>query len=96
MDKLHIDLNQLFAGIAGAIAGTDWPKVKTVFQGLLTVFVGAMSAIYLTPIVAHRIGWETPQEMVGLSFLLGTLGLRTVQTMNTVIEQKLSKMGAAQ
>jgi len=94
MDKLHIDLNQLFAGIAGAIAGTDWPKVKSIFQGVLTVFVGAMSAIYLTPIVAHRIGWKSPEEMVGLSFLLGTLGLRTVQLLHAILEKQLKKLEA--
>jgi len=92
MDKLHIDINQFLAGLAGAIAGTDWPKVKTVFQGLLTVFVGAMSAIYLTPIVAHRIGWKTPEEMVGLSFLLGTLGLRSVQLFHVISEKYIKKI----
>ena len=92
MDKLHIDLNQLLAGFAGAIAGTDWPKVKTVFQGVLTVFVGAMSAVYLTPIVAHRIGWKSPEEMVGLSFLLGTLGLRSVQLFHAISEKYIKKI----
>lgn len=92
MDKLHIDWNQLLAGFFGAIAGTDWPKVKTVMQGLITVFVGAMSAVYLTPIVAHRIGWKTPEEMVGLSFLLGTLGLRTVQLLHAIAEKSLKKL----
>jgi hypothetical protein len=92
MDKLHIDLNQLLAGFFGAIAGTDWPKVKTILQGVMTVFVGAMSAVYLTPIVAHRIGWKSPEEMVGLSFLLGTLGLRSVQLIHAIAEKSIKKI----
>jgi len=93
MDKgLYIDINQLIAGVAGAIAGTDWHKIKTVFQGIITVFIGAASALYLTPLVAHHIGWSTPEQMLGLSFLLGTLGLRTVQAFNLLIEKSLKKV----
>lgn len=92
MDKLHIDWNQMLAGFLGAIAGTDWPKVKTILQGLMTVFVGAMSAVYLTPVVAYRIGWTKPEEMVGLSFLLGTLGLRSVQLFHAIAEKSLKKI----
>jgi hypothetical protein len=94
MDKgLHIDVNQLLAGVAGAIAGTDWHKIKTVFQGVMTVFIGAASALYLTPLVARHIGWSTPEQMLGLSFLLGTLGLRAVQGINKIVESQINKMG---
>jgi hypothetical protein len=93
MDKLHIDWNQLIAGLAGAIAGTDWRKIKTVFQGVMTVFIGTASALYLTPLVAKHIGWSTPEQMLGLSFLLGTLGLRAVQGINRVVEIQINKMG---
>jgi hypothetical protein len=31
--------------------------------------------------------------MLGLSFLLGTLGLRTVQAFNAFVEKKLLKLG---
>jgi len=37
MDKLQIDLNTLLAGFIGAVIGTDWNKIKTVMQGLITV-----------------------------------------------------------
>lgn len=93
MDKgIHIDLNQLIAGLAGAIAGTDWNKIKSVSQGLITVFIGTASALYLTPLVAKHLGWNTPEQMLGLSFLLGTLGLRAVQGLNVFIEKKLLRM----
>lgn len=92
MDKLHIDWNQLLAGFIGAIIGTDWPKIKSIMQGILTVLAGTASAIYLTPMVAKQIGWNQPHEMIGLSFLLGTLGLRTVQAFNVLIEKTLTKV----
>jgi hypothetical protein len=43
--------------------------------------------------VANQIGWTKPVEMLGLSFLLGTLGLRTVQAFNSFVEKKLLKLG---
>jgi len=92
MDKLHIDLNQLLAAMAGAITGTDWKKIRGVAQGVVTVFTGTVSAVYLTPLVADQIGWTKPVEMLGLSFLLGTLGLRTVQAFNLIIERSLKKV----
>ena len=92
MDKLHIDWNQLLAGFIGAVIGTDWPKIKSLMQGIITVLSGTASAIYLTPLVAKQVGWDQPHEMIGLSFLLGTLGLRTVQAFNILIEKTLTKV----
>ena len=92
MDKLQIDLNTLLAGFIGAVIGTDWNKMKSVLQGIITVLSGTASAIYLTPMVAKQIGWEQPHQMIGLSFLLGTLGLRTVQAFNILIERALKKV----
>lgn len=92
MDKLHMDWNQLLAGFIGAIIGTDWPRIKTILQGVITVLSGTASAIYLTPLVAKQIGWDQPHQMIGLSFLLGTLGLRTVQAFNIVIEKTLTRV----
>lgn len=94
MDRIHLDLNQLLAALAGAITGTDWKKVKTVMQGVVTVFTGTVSAVYLTPLVAQQIGWTKPVEMLGLSFLLGTLGLRTVQLFHAILEKQLKKLEA--
>lgn len=95
MDKeiAPTELHQFVAGFAGAIVGTNWTKIKTVFQGVITVFAGAASALYLTPLVAQQLGWHGYSQMLGLSFLLGTLGLRTVQALNLFIERKVLKMG---
>jgi uncharacterized membrane protein len=92
MDKFQIDLNTLLAGFVGALIGTDWEKIKHWIQGVITVLSGTASAIYLTPIMANQLGWEKPHQMIGLSFLLGTLGLRTVQAFNLIIEKSLKKV----
>jgi uncharacterized membrane protein len=92
MDKFQIDLNTLLAGFVGALIGTDWKKIKHWLQGVITVLSGTASALYLTPIMANQLGWEKPHQMIGLSFLLGTLGLRTVQAFNLVIEKSLKKV----
>lgn len=92
MDKFQIDLNTLLAGFVGALIGTDWKKIKHWLQGVITVLSGTASALYLTPIMANQLGWEKPHQMIGLSFLLGTLGLRTVQAFNLIIEKSLKKV----
>jgi 4-hydroxybenzoate polyprenyltransferase len=92
MDKFQIDLNTLLAGFIGAFIGTDWKKIKHWLQGVITVLSGTASALYLTPIMANQLGWEKPHQMIGLSFLLGTLGLRTVQAFNLIIEKSLKKV----
>ena len=92
MDKFQIDLNTLLAGFIGALIGTDWNRIKNVVQGAITVLSGTASALYLTPLVAKQLGWEQSHQMIGLSFLLGTLGLRTVQAFNAIIEKSLKKV----
>ena len=94
MDKLQIDINTLLAGFIGAVIGTDWNKIKSITQGTITVLSGTASAIYLTPLVAKQLGWDQPHQMIGLSFLLGTLGLRAVQAFNLLIENTLKKVGS--
>jgi hypothetical protein len=96
MDKelAPTELHQFIAGFAGAVVGTNWSSIKTVVQGAITIFAGATSALYLTPLVARQLGWQSHEQWLGLSFLLGTLGLRTVQAMNMFIERKLVKMEA--
>lgn len=94
MDKelAPTEVHQFIAGFAGAVVGTNWSKIKTAVQGAITIFAGATSALYLTPLVAKQLGWQSHEQWLGLSFLLGTLGLRTVQVLNAFVERKLAKM----
>jgi hypothetical protein len=92
-DMAPTEVHQFIAGFAGAIVGTNWSKIKSWFQGAVTIFAGAASALYLTPLVAQQLGWHGYSHLLGLSFLLGTLGLRTVQALNTFVERKVLKMG---
>ena len=94
MDKelAPTEVHQFIAGFAGAVVGTNWSKIKSAVQGAITIFAGATSALYLTPLVAKQLGWQSHEQWLGLSFLLGTLGLRTVQALNAFVERKLAQM----
>jgi hypothetical protein len=90
-----MDKEQLIAGAVGAVAGTDWwdkTKVKNIWQGLAGVVVGTVSAVYLTPLIAKQVGWTTPEQVVGVAFAVGTLGLRSVQLVNAIAEKFIKKL----
>ena len=91
-NRFQLDWNQLAAGFAGAMIGTDWKQINSVIQGVVTVAAGAFSALYLTPLIAEQLGWTKHSQLLGLSFLIGTLGLRSVQWMNKFIESKMNKL----
>ena len=91
-----MDKEQVIAGAIGAVAGTDWwdkTKVKNVWQGLAGVIVGTVSAVYLTPLIAKEMHWSTPEQVVGVAFAIGTLGLRSVQLVNAVAERFIKGLG---
>lgn len=90
-----MDKEQLIAGAVGAVAGTDWwdkTKVKSIWHGMAGVVVGTVSAVYLTPLIAKQVGWNTPEEVVGVAFAVGTLGLRSVQLVNAIAEQFIKRI----
>lgn len=92
MDK---ETGQVVAGTIGAIIGTDWwdkTKVKSIGHGVISVIAGAGSAVYLTPLIAKQMGWNSPEQVVGLAFAVGTLGLRSVQIVNAIAEAALKKI----
>lgn len=90
-----MDKEQLIAGAVGAVAGTDWwdkAKVKNFWHGMAGVVVGTVSAVYLTPLIAKQVGWNTPEQVVGVAFAVGTLGLRSVQLVNAIAEQFIKRL----
>jgi len=90
-----MDKEQLIAGAVGAVAGTDWwdkTKVKSFWHGMAGVIVGTVSAVYLTPLIAKQVGWNTPEQVVGVAFAVGTLGLRSVQLVNAIAEQFIKRL----
>lgn len=92
-----MDKEQLIAGAVGAVAGTDWwdkTKVKNFWHGMAGVVVGTVSAVYLTPLIAKQVGWNTPEQVVGVAFAVGTLGLRSVQLVNAIAEKLVKKLEA--
>jgi hypothetical protein len=91
-----MDREQVIAGAIGAVAGTDWwdkTKVRNIWQGLAGVIIGTVSAVYLTPLIAKQFHWNTPEQVVGVAFAIGTLGLRSVQLVNAMAEKIVKKLG---
>ena len=86
------DVQQIIAGALGAIAGTEWKSVKTFAQGCLRVITGTACATYLTPIIAQQLTITDFKYMLGLSFLMGTLGMKSVHKLTTVLDTMVAKV----
>jgi len=42
--------------------------------------------------IAKQVGWTTPEQVVGVAFAVGTLGLRSVQLVNAIAEQFIKRL----
>lgn len=82
MDKTGLsvdDIQQIVAGFFGSIVGVSRQSHQNFGALILSVLSGTASATYLTPIIATPLHIKDPKYMLGLSFLMGTLGLRGVE-----------------
>lgn len=82
MDKTGLsadDIQQIVAGFFGSIVGVSRQSHQNFGALILSVLSGTASATYLTPIIAAPLHIKDPKYMLGLSFLMGTLGLRGVE-----------------
>lgn len=86
------DVQQVVAGALGAVAGTDWKSVKTFAQGCLRIITGTACATYLTPLIAQQLTISDFKYMLGLSFLMGTLGMKSVHKLTTVLDSMVAKV----
>ena len=86
------DVQQVVAGALGAIAGTNWKDVKTFAQGAVRIITGTACATYLTPIIAQQLAIHDFKYMLGLSFLMGTLGMKSVHKLTTVLDTMVAKV----
>ena len=73
------DLQNVVAAAAGAYVGTEKRRYKTWFARLGAIATGTLCSAYLTPLIGKFAGWNTVEHQLGLSFLVGTLGLRSVE-----------------
>lgn len=82
MDKTGLsvdDVQQIIAGFFGSIVGISRQSHKNFGALVISVISGTASATYLTPVIAAPLNIKDPKYMLGLSFLMGTLGLRGVE-----------------
>lgn len=73
------DIQQIVAGFFGSIVGVSKQSHQNFGALVLSVISGTASATYLTPIIAAPLNIKDPKYMLGLSFFMGTLGLRGVE-----------------
>jgi len=82
MDKTGLsvdDIQQIIAGFFGSIVGISRQSHQNFGALVISVISGTASATYLTPVIAAPLNIKDPKYMLGLSFLMGTLGLRGVE-----------------
>jgi hypothetical protein len=73
------EIQQIVAGFFGSLVGVSRQSHKNIGGLVIAVLSGTASATYLTPIIADLLKINDPKYMLGLSFLMGTLGLRGVE-----------------
>ena len=94
MDKTGLsadDVQQIVAGFFGSIVGVSRQSHQNLGALIISVLSGTASATYLTPVIAAPLHITDPKYMLGLSFLMGTLGLRGVELVTAKLNLNNSK-----
>jgi hypothetical protein len=79
------------AGISGAIVFLTRSKDMSNTQRFLTTLSGGLSANYLTPIVANWFNLD-PSVLYGIAFLLGYSGMKSVELILSIFQNKVKKV----
>ena len=85
------DYQNFIAAFVGSIIGASRNKHKNAISYSLSVVTGTSSSVYLTPIIASMLHMTDPKQMLGLSFLVGTLGLKTIEFFTKKLQEQLEK-----
>lgn len=86
------EIQQIVAGFFGSLVGVSRQSHKNIGALVIAVMSGTASATYLTPIIADLLKITEPKYMLGLSFLMGTLGLRGVELITEKLQLKTTKV----
>ena len=73
------EYQNFLAAFIGSIIGASRDNHKNAVSYALSVLAGTASSVYLTPLIASLIQLNDAKYMLGLSFLVGTLGLKTIE-----------------
>ena len=85
------DYQNFIAALIGSIIGASRDNHKNIISYLISVITGTASSVYLTPIIATMLQMNDAKYMLGLSFLVGTLGLKTIEFFSKRIQTQLEK-----
>lgn len=85
------DYQNFVAAFVGSVIGASKETHKNHFSYALSVLTGTASSVYLTPIIASAINMTDPKHQLGLSFLVGTLGLKTIEYFSKKIMAQMEK-----
>jgi hypothetical protein len=85
------DYQNFIAALIGSIIGASRDNHKNVISYALSVVTGTASSVYLTPIIASMLQMTDAKYMLGLSFLIGTLGLKTIEFFSKRLQTQLEK-----
>jgi hypothetical protein len=85
------DYQNFLAAFVGSVIGASRDNHKNVLSYILSVITGTASSVYLTPIIASMLQMTDAKYMLGLSFLVGTLGLKTIEFFSKRIQTQLEQ-----
>lgn len=94
IDETGFKLGVFLAGCAGAVASFLNPQKLKWYERLLTIFVGGLSAMYITPFsvsviaVLHSV---SPSAQLFLGFLIGYSGLKSIELAIVEVKKRFKK-----
>jgi len=91
LKTLGIDLTLCIAGTVGAIITIGKKALENLVVTFTSIVAGVGCANYLTPIIMDMAHLDNPKWQTGLAFILGTLGLKTVEIFGQRVEDALRK-----
>lgn len=85
------EYQNFIAALIGSIIGASRDNHKNFLSYIISVISGTASSVYLTPLIASLIQLTDAKYMLGLSFLVGTLGLKTIEFFSKRLLNQLEK-----
>jgi hypothetical protein len=85
------EIQNFIAAFVGSVIGASRDNHKNAISYSISVMTGTASSVYLTPIIATMLQMNDAKYMLGLSFLVGTLGLKTIEFFSKRIQTQLEK-----